>query len=92
MRAKVNYTLNGENESIELEGSKKDIDRGIREIQNIVEFTLKMFESVLFVAVWIFIVILAITIATFIFGIVYALFKELLPNTYNKLRKLILRY
>jgi hypothetical protein len=36
MRAKINYTLNGENESIELEGSKKDIDRGIREIQNIV--------------------------------------------------------
>jgi hypothetical protein len=58
----------------------------------IVEFTLKMFESVLFVAVWIFIVILAITIATFIFGIVYALLKELLPKTYTKLRKLILRY
>jgi len=58
----------------------------------ILEFTLKAFESILFVAVWTFMVILAITITTFMFGIVYALFKEFLPKTYTKLRKLIIRY
>jgi len=58
----------------------------------IVELTLKIFESTLFTAVWIFMVILAITITTFVFGIVYSLFKELAPRTYKKVRKLILRY
>jgi len=36
MKAKVTYTFKEEENSIDFEGTKKSIERGIREIENIV--------------------------------------------------------
>ena len=39
MKAKVTYTLNGEEDSISIEGTHKDVERGVSEIENITEDT-----------------------------------------------------
>ncbi len=36
MKAKVTYTFKGEENFIDFEGTKKSIERGVREIENIV--------------------------------------------------------